>query len=207
VFELHLPNRDLLTVAGSKATSQKALSPKVENLGLYNLVHARRRGAILLEILIGIMIMGIIAVAILARHDMVNSANESTQLISDITAIQAGMAMQQLSPGRLGEGSLNKAFIQGNRVPNSLKINSEDFTIKTQAGSEIEIYGAGDIYSITITNVSQPTCINALPILSHGWGLVHVSASLPLVPPITHFDAVIACSSDAQTIVLTSKVQ
>lgn len=157
--------------------------------------HLRQKGFGLFEVIIVLGIVALFAVVVLSRKDMADTSNESTNLVSDITAIQASLSQIQLASGDFGTVSLNKTLIVGKKLPSSFRVSGD--TIKTQRGSEVIVSGQGDVYTIELTNVDKAVCLSVVPALSSGWQSVQINGGSTLTSfPISAVDATNYCSAD-----------
>lgn len=141
-------------------------------------------GMTLMELIAGLAILAAVIVGGLSLFGNANSAQNSTQLLKDMTAVRSATQTLFMGQGGYGTASLNQTLITAAKVPATMTVSGT--TINTALGGTLTVTGNTSNVTMLLTNVPADVCTSLLTNSSTGWSSVKVGTSTALtVFPVT----------------------
>lgn len=168
----------------------------------------KQAGVTLIELIVGLVIVGLIVAGALALFASAQSSQSSTQMIQDVVAISSNTKSLFLGQGTYGTtgSNLNSILVTAKRIPTTIKVNSavtpNTLTHPLNGTINVTSSGAGQTYTITVTNVPEDVC---LPLITGTQNWVSVKAGTAAARttfPITPVVAAADCATGT-TVVFT----
>ncbi len=169
-----------------------------------------QKGLSLIELSVGLVIVGLVIAGALAMYNSTSSSQRSTQLISDVQSVRA--TTRGLFSSQTGYGTnvnLNLAIINAKKLPSNwvTLINGNNATITAPGNIPITITGlSANSFQIDVKTVSKEICISFLTGLGPDWNSVKVGnrgevTAFPLSPTTANTE----CAGASNDIALFSQ--
>lgn len=163
----------------------------------------RQRGVTLMELIASVAIMAILVVGALTLYGSANSGSNTTQLLRDLTGVQAATKSLFAGQGDFGTVSLNSTLITAKAVPSSWSVSGS--TIKHQLNGAVTVTGATSNFTIQLDNVSSDICTKLLANSANGWASVKVGTAAAITSfPVSPVTAATSCAAATNTVTFTS---
>lgn len=162
----------------------------------------RSRGVTLMELIAAVAVMAILVVGALTLYNAASTGSNSTQMLRDVTGLQT--ATKSLYAGQSGYGtaSLNDTLINFKAVPTSWSVNGTAITHSLNGA--VEVTGDSAVFNVSLADLPKDVCIKLLSNASAGWSKYTVGSATGTFP-VDPTSANTACSTDKNTVVMTSK--
>lgn len=139
----------------------------------------KQAGVTLIELIVGLVIIGLIVAGALALFGSAQSSQSSTQMIQDVISIRSNTKSLFLGQGSYGAAgtNLNNILVTAKRIPTTIKVDTTATpnTLTHQLNGTVNILsaGTGQTFTITLTEIPTDVCI---PLMTSAQTWVSVSA-------------------------------
>lgn len=168
----------------------------------------KQKGLSLIELSVGLVIVGLVIAGALAMYNSTSSSQRSTQLQSDLQGLRA--TTRGLFSGQTGYGTalLNEAVANAKKLPGTWVSAGTGATATIKAPGNIAIKVTGidtTTFKIEALAVPKDVCISLLTALGTDWVSVKVGALAAVAAfPIAPDTANTQCAAATNDITLTS---
>lgn len=170
----------------------------------------KQKGYGLVEVLAGLLIVGLVVSGVLSLYNSAEGSRKSNQMQNDLTGVRAAVKGLYAGVGTYGTSNLNGVLKAANKLPTTwLADASTPPVITHQLNGNSTVSGAsgGAAYTVTITNIPTDVCTTLLSNSSSGWSSIKVGAAAAIttfpIDPATASNATNCGASNANTIVFT----
>ncbi|WP_341744705.1 type 4 pilus major pilin [Azonexus hydrophilus] len=169
----------------------------------------RQCGITLMEIISGLLIMGLVVAGAVSLFGSASSSQNSNQMLQDLTAARS--AVQGLFRGQGGYGAstnLVPTLNTAKKLPTSWNYNGT--TLANPMGGTVTIAStaAGTSVDYTITNIPTDVCVALLTQSAVGWNSVQVGTAAAItsfpISPATASNATNCAAASTNTIVFNA---
>lgn len=125
----------------------------------------KQAGVTLIELIVGLVIIGLIVSGALALFGSAQSSQSSTQMVQDIISIRSNTKALFLGQGSYGAAgtNLNNILVTAKRIPTTIKVDTTTTpnTLTHQLNGTVNVAssGTGQTFTITMTEVPADVCI------------------------------------------------
>lgn len=163
----------------------------------------RQRGVTLMELIASVAIMAILVVGALTLYGSANSGSNTTQLLRDLTGVQAATKSLFAGQGDFGTVALNSTLVTAKAVPSSWSVSGS--TIKHQLNGAVTVMGATGSFTIQLDSIPSDVCTKLLANSASGWSSVKIGTAGTAIPfPISPVDAATKCAAATNSVIFTS---
>lgn len=167
----------------------------------------KQAGITLMEIIAGLLIIGLVVSGALALFGNADSAQKGNQMMSDITALRSAVKGLYAGQGGYGTANINGVLKNSNRIPATMMADTSTPPVITHSmNGTITVTGvaAGAQFEVAVSNVPTDVCVQLLSQLNSGWASVQVGAAAAItsfpVSPATASSTTNCAASNANTI-------
>lgn len=139
----------------------------------------KQAGVTLIELIVGLVIIGLIVAGALALFGSAQSSQSSTQMIQDVISVRSNTKALFLGQGSYGTAgtNLNNILVTAKRIPTTIKVDTtttpNTLTHQLNGTMNVASAGTGQTFTITLTDIPADVCI---PLMTSAQTWVSVSA-------------------------------
>ncbi len=125
----------------------------------------KQAGVTLIELIVGLVIIGLIVSGALALFASAQSSQSSTQMVQDVISIRSNTKSLFMGQGSFGTAgtNLNNILVTAKRIPSTIRIDTTTTpnTLTHQLNGTVNIVsaGGGQSFTVTLTAVPADVCI------------------------------------------------
>lgn len=167
----------------------------------------KQAGVTLMELIIGLAIIGVIIAGVTALFGSADSQQKSNQVTTDLTAIRAAVKQLYYGQGGYGTANINNTLVVAKKIPTTLTVDTSTTpnTISHPMNGTINIVGATTSYTVTVTNIPSDVCTNVMT-AGTGWTTIQAGSAAARPLPITPATAAVDCGATSPiTMVFTGQ--
>jgi prepilin-type N-terminal cleavage/methylation domain-containing protein len=159
---------------------------------------SKQAGVTLIELIVGLIIIGLIVSGALGLFSSAESSQGSTRMLQDVTALRSNTKGLFLGQGTYGAAgtNLNNLLVTAKRVPNTIKVDTSTTpnTLTHQLNGTVNITsaGGGQTFQLALTSIPADICI---PLMTSAQSWISVQAgsaaartTFPITPTIAAAD-------------------
>lgn len=170
----------------------------------------KQKGYGLVEVLAGLLIVGLVVSGVLSLYNSAEGTRKSNQMQNDLAGVRAAVKGLYAGIGTFGTSNLNGVLKASNKLPTTWLTDASTPPIIThQLNGNATVAGAsgGTAYTVTITNIPTDVCTTLLANSSSGWTSIKVGTASAItafpIDPDTASNATNCGASTANMIVFT----
>ncbi len=168
----------------------------------------QQRGITLMEVIAGLLIMGLVVSGALALFSSADSAQKSNQMTSDLTALRTAIRGLYGTNGGYGVANLNGTLKNAKRIPSTMTVDSSTPPVITHSmNGTVTITGASSQYTVAVTNIPTDVCVQLLTTSSSGWVSIKVGGAAAItsfpIDPATAASTTNCAASNDNTLTFT----
>ncbi|ACT52141.1 type 4 pilus major pilin [Methylovorus glucosotrophus] len=164
-------------------------------------------GVTLMELIIGLAIIGVIIAGVTALFGSADSQQKSNQIQVDLTAIRTAVKQLYFGQGGYGTANMNDTLVTAKKIPTTLSVDTSTSpdTISHAMNGTINIVGATTAYNVTVTNIPSDVCTNIMA-AGTGWTTIKAGSAAARTLPITPVTAAADCgAANPTTMIFTGQ--
>lgn len=167
-----------------------------------------QKGITLMEIIAGLLIIGLVVSGALSLFGNADSSQKSNQMASDLTALRSAVKGLYASNGGYGTANINATLKNAKRIPSTMTVDASTPPVITHSmNGTVTVTGATSQYTMAVTNVPTDVCVQLLTSSSSGWVSIKVGAAAAIttfpIDPATAASATNCAASNANTLTFT----
>jgi type II secretory pathway pseudopilin PulG len=142
----------------------------------------KQAGLTLMEIIGGLVILGLVIAGALSQWGSASAAQTSQQMMKDVIALRAGTQSMFAGQTNYGTASLNGALISANKVPSTMTASGTSITAAN--GGVVTVTGntTNTITRVEVSKNSQDVCSAMLTSSGSGWSKIRVGSGTVASP-------------------------
>lgn len=168
----------------------------------------KQKGITLMEVIAGLLIIGLVVSGALALFGSADSSQKSNQLTSDLTSLRAAVKGLYASQGGYGAVNMNGTLKNAKRIPSTMTVDAATPPVITHSmNGTVTVTGATSQYTVAVTNIPTDVCVQLLTQSSSGWVSIKVGAAAAIttfpIDPATASSTTNCAASNANTVTFT----